>query len=488
MKIILNIWMQPLYARMNVDSKKTLLMALLFVPAVAQLIAAILYVSRPDKVDANIFLYSLLIGIAANIAILCFMWFVSLVQNVGLQFSPANAGLLPRQDFYLKIALALPVMFFATITALLSFLFEKQFSIWPTFITVTLMMFLILIVRSQWLVLPMILFFQAPVYLRRAGYKDTEDLIVREFAWSASITLLIASALLIIGGVHWVFSKRNDSLFDRHKKLLAYRASLLGQGMADNRFTLSFSTLFFGWMSFSIRHARKQLSPDKSKLLGFLFGPKLHWTTIFFQMISMALGGVLVVSLLEFFSVRQSKDFLMGFGVGFVSVLILSIPLFFCLMLFYSLYQTRGEQGLLSLTPGTGNAKQRDRSIVAFFLRQFAIMYSISVFTALMILMYVDLSETKQLALVLFITCLFPLILNLATPVAKMKNANDHPLLKNLLFCVALFVLGVVLVLIVNTAWIWIYAPLIFIGTTYVLWKRLRGHLQTNVFPVGRAV
>lgn len=487
MKIVLNIWMQPLYARMNVDSKKTLLMALLFVPAVAQLIAAILYVSRPDKVDSNIFLYSLLIGIAANIAILCFMWFVSLVQNVGLQFSPANAGLLPRQDLYLKIALALPVIFFSVVAALLSFLFEKQFSMWPAFITTSVLMFLILIVRSQWLIFPMILVFQTPVYLKRAGYKDMEDLIVREFAWSASMTLLIASILLIIGGVHWVFSMKNDSLFDRHKKLLAYRASLLGQGMTENRFTLSFSILFFEWMSFSIKRVQKQLSPDTNQLLGFVFGPKLHWTTICFQMISMAVGGVFAVSLLEFFSARQSKDFLMGFGVGFVSVLILSIPLFFCLMLFYSLYQTRGEQGLLSLTPGTGNAKQRDRSIVVFFLRQFTIMYGISVFTALMILRYVDMSETKQLALLLFVTCLFPLILNLATPVAKMKSANDHPLLKNLLLCVALFIFGVVLVLIVNAAWIWIYAPLIFIGTAHILWKRLRSHLQTNVFPVGRA-
>lgn len=488
MKNILNIWMQPLHARMNVDSKRTLLIALLFVPAVAEIIAAILYFFRPDKVSNSIFWDALLYGIASNMAILCFMWFVSLVQSASLQFSPANAGLVPKHKSHIQLALILPIIIFAIIAAMASWIIRKKFSMWPAFFTVTALMFLILVVRSQWLIFPMVLFVQSPVYLQRAGYADFDELIVRKLGWSVSTSLLIAAILLMFGGIHWVFSLKHDALFNRHKKLLAYRASLLGQGMVDNRFTLSFSAICLAWMSYCVKRVKSRLSANSHTLLGFAFGSRLHWTTICFQMFSMAAGGVLAVSLLDFFSARPSKDFAMGFGVGFVGMMILFIPLFFCFMLFYSLYQTRGEQALLSLAPGTGTAARRDQILLRFLLRQFVIMYSISVLAAVLILIFADVSETKQAALILFVTCLFPLILNLGTQISKMKTANDHPLLKNFLLCVALFVVGIILVLIVNAALIWIFTPLVLFFTGYCLWKQLRNNLRTNVFPVGRAV
>nr|WP_315481417.1 hypothetical protein [uncultured Undibacterium sp.] len=488
MKNILNIWMQPLHARMNVDSKRTLLIALLFVPAVAEIIAAILYFFRPDKVSSNIFLDALLYGVAANLGISCLIWFVSLIQSVSLQFSPANAGLVPKHRMHIELALIFPVLLFATITLIASWTVQKYFSMWPAFFTVSFLMFMVLLIRSPWTVIPMIVFFQMPTWLKRNGYSDLEDFISKHTELPVSLVLILVALVFVFGGIHWTFSMKSDVLFSRHKKALAYRASLLGQGMVENRITLSFSAICLAWMSYRVKSVSGRLHENSTMLLGFLFGPKLHWTTICFQMFSMAAGGVLAVSLLEFFSARTSKDFAMGFGIGFVGMMILFIPLFFCFMLFYSLYQTRGEQVLLSLAPGTGNAARRDQSLLGYLLRQFVIMYGLSVLAALLILRFADISETKQSALILLVTCLFPLILNLGAPISRMKNANDHPLLRNLLLCVAVFVVGIVLVLIVNVALIWIYTPIVLFSTGYFLWKKTRRNLQTSVFPVGRAV
>nr|WP_315476233.1 hypothetical protein [uncultured Undibacterium sp.] len=488
MKKILTIWMQPVYARLNVDSKRTLVLGLLFIPLVAQIIAAILFFVRADIVTAKVFFEAFIYSFLLTLFLLFFIWFISLVQSIGLQFSPSNAGLVPGHKKNMQIALAVPIIILA-LAAVAGFkFFQNSYSMWPAFFAVIVMLFLVLIMRSQWMVLPMVLSMQIPALARRAGYSDIDGIIAAKLGLPISTILLVLTLVFLFGGIHWVFSIRDDSLFKMHRRTLNFRAGILGQRVAESQVGVSFSVLCIAWMSSCVSRVTQKQQADATKLLGFAFGTKSHWTTICFQIFSMAFGGVVVVAILDGLSVRQSEDFIAGFGVGFCAVMAMMLPLVFCMVLFYSLYQTRVEQALLCMAPKMGNSKQRDQSFLWYLLRQFIVLYSISVTVALAILFFVPMSEIKQAILILSITCLFPLILNLAKQFSRMKAVNDHPMLRNLLLCALLMMFGIVIILLITPMVLWVYTPLVILVTAYLLWKQIRNHTKEHLFPVGCAV
>lgn len=490
MKILLNIWMQPVYARLNMESKKSLFLVMAFFLAAGQLIAATLFFLSSKKPDANVLAYAFLLSIAALIVIVFLVWFVMLVQNIGLQYSPANARLLPQIRRYLEAAIVIPILMCALLSCLGWRLLVHEYSVWPVFVCVGVLVFFAIIVRTQWAVVPLILCFQIPVMLQRAGLESVEQMVQRNLGISLSTVLLLAIPLMIYAGIYWIFSPRDEALFAMHKRGLALRAGMAGTGINQNRATLSLSMLFMGWMKHCVK--RSQKNPGSMQALrslnGFVFGPRIHWTTISLQVIAMLVTGTFAVFVLDAFSMKKDSDFLIGFSFGFGGILLIAQPLFFSFMSFYTLYQTRHEQALLQLTPNhLGNAAL-DQMLTRFLLRQFFILYGLSLLASVVVCVFVLQGGVKAASLILFLSCLLPLVSAIVFNYAKMQALNDHPMVKIVLACLLIFVIGMVLGLSISTALIWWYSALVVCATLIWLKKTLRVNAGVTMFPVGRSV
>ena len=487
MKPILNLWMQPIYARMNLDSKKSLYWILGVVFVLGQLLATLIFLGNRQKFGAETFLYAFLISFGLILVIVFMAWFAMLVQYLGQQYSPARAALLPQIKRHMQFALAIPIVLVACSVTLIASLVEKQFFIWPGFLCVTIMLFIAISMRSPWMVVPMILSFQLPVISERIGLPKWNEasLIAGVPIW---VFLLIAMIAMLVVGLHWMFSIRGDALFEMHKRTRMFQDAMNGKKTNENKMTLGFSMLFFRWMERSIRAHQKHVVGSKSELLVYCLSPRLHWTTIFIQMSAILIAGISAVALLKILLLRDAHDFILGFSAGFSGLMALVLPMTIALMLFSTVYQSRAEQSILSLAPNLGNSVQQNKTYMRYLTKQFFILYGISMVTACVIAKFGSLSELKLAMLGLFLTCLFPLSLGLTVSFGRMKSVNDHPLLKLFLLCVLLFAIGAALILLISPTVAWVYCGIVLMVTFTLLWKRLHANLQKNMFPVGRAV
>ncbi|MBC3875332.1 hypothetical protein [Undibacterium flavidum] len=490
MKNILNIWMQPVYARLNMESRKSLILVMAFFLLAGQLIASSLYFWSAKKPDVDIFGYAFLFSIAALIVIVFFTWYVMLAQNIGLQYSPANARLVPAIRRHLQIAIIIPILFCALLAGLAGRLIVHEFSVWPMFVCVAVMVFFTIIVRTQWAVVPLVLCFQVPAIMQRAGIEHFDKYLERSLGISFSVLLLLAIPVIIYAGIYWIFSIRDEALFNMHKRTLALRAGIAGTRINENRVSLSLATVFLVWMKHCVvRGLREPGSVQTLKRLhGFVFGPRVHWTTICLQVLAMLALGIFSVFLLDTFSIKKDHDFLTGFSFGFGGVLLVAQPLFFTFLLFYTMYQTRYEQALLQLVPNhVGNAAL-DQMLMRYLLRQFFILYGLSVLVSVPVCIFVLHGGLQAASLVLFLSCLFPLVSAVVFNYAKMKALNDHPMLKIVIICLLIFVVGMTLGLTTSLTLIWWYSAAVLCATLIWLRKTMKMNASAIMFPTGRSV
>jgi hypothetical protein len=487
MKPILNLWMQPIYARLNLDSRKSLYWVLGVAFALGQLLATVVFLGGREKHGVEIFLYAFLMSLGFIFVIVFMAWYVMLVQYFARQYSPANAGLLPKIKSQMQFAIALPIVLVACSVTLFASLVEKQFLIWPGFVCVTIMLFLAISMRSPWMVVPLILSFQLPGIFERAGYPKW-DHALSNGGLPITLFMFIAMIVMLVGGLRWMFSIHGDALFEMHKRTRVFQDVMNGKRANENQITLGFSMLFFRWMGRNVHAHQKQVAASKSELLIYCLSPRLHWSTIASQMLGILIAGIAAVALLQILLLRDAHDFILGFGAGFGGLMALILPVTIVLMLFFTLYQTRGEQTILSLAPNLGNRAQQNRTYMRYLTKQFFILYGISVLAACLIAKFGNLSEMKLAMLSLFLTCLFPLSLSLTVRFGHMKSVHDHPLMKLLLSGVLLFVTGGGLILAISPKVVWGYCCVVLVVTSIMLWKKMQLNMQNNMFPVGRAV
>jgi hypothetical protein len=490
MKKLVSIWMQPIYARLNTDGVKTLLVILALFPVLSQVITLILEWQKGDGFHPMAFLIAFGLGMAVVSVIVFYVWFVMLIQNMGLQYSPANARLVPRLKFWMQLAIVIPIVFFAVTAGLVAWIVRHQFSMLPSFVCVLVTVFFMLIMRSQWAVLAMIICFQVPTIFVRAGLDDVDEQIERMVGVPFDFILLVASLLILIVSVRWVFSVKDENLFQMHKRTVRVRLNMSGAKAHESGFMRAFFSAFSTWMDFCVRRALPICaSPDaKQSLIIFGLGPRLHWLTITTQLLAMLVWGVVSVFVLTRFSSQPNGDFLRGFGFGFSAVVLISQPLLLGFQLFYSLYQTRLEQALVSLTPAARDGDLQDRILQHYLLRQFFILYGISLLVTAVVCGLVFPFELKSAAIMLFVTSIFPVILVIPRDHAKMRSASDHPLLRVFLGCLAIFAVFFIALLVLPLHLVWGYCAAIFIVTTIVLLKARQARRQSRMFPVGRAV
>lgn len=489
MKNMVSIWMQPIYARLNTEGVKTLLLVLAMFPLLSQVLALILEWNKGEGFHLKVFALALGISLLALLVIVFYVWFVMLIQNIGMQYSPANAALLPRIKAIMQVAIALPIVLCALIATLIAWAITKQFSMLPSFVCVVVTVFFMLIVRSQWAVIPMVISFQLPVILKRMGVQNMEQQIEQTLGISLDFLLFFLSLIILVASIRWVFSTKDENLFNMHKRTVSFRRNMNGDKAYETKFMHAFSSPFFTWMNFRVRRALQAgvAKHTRQQLISFSLGPRLHWLTISTQLLAMLIWGLFSVFVITRLSSKPNDDFVNGFGLGFGAIVLIAQPLLMGLQLFYSLYQTRVEQALISLTPVVQNSMQQDRILQQYLFRQFFILYGISLLVSVLICWLVFPFELKSAAMMLFVSTIFPMVLVITRDHAKMRSASDHSLLKILLICIAVFGVFFFALLLLPLQLIWLYCASIFIVSLVLLIKSLQSRRRTTMFPVGRA-
>lgn len=485
MNIIFNIWMQPVYARINVGGITSLYFSIFLIPATSLIIAGLLFFLRPDKVGFAIFGYALLFSIGVLMFFITFGWYFLLIQNIRLQYSPTNAQIVPEIKKYLKIAVILPILFFASLSFVVGRAVLDHYSVLPTFATVLFMMSSAMLIRTMWAVLPLILSSQALTLFRFADFDAIDQKIAELLAIPAFAILLITVPPLVYAVVNWVFASRRGGRFKNYELAVKRQAAFAGKKLNENRGLNVISFLFFRWMKVCVSPTKKESRAEnyRGRLIAFALGPRLHWTTNMGQVL-VGFGGGIAISLI-FGALDRPGNFhlLSVLAPGLAWVFIAALPILFCIVLHYTLFQTRIEQGLFNLTEKSMTQLIQDKVLTNYLLRQFFILYGISAAAALVLGRFV--LDVGILALT--VTCLFPLILSITRNHAKMKTGNDHSLLKNLLICLMIFAVGMVYMFNASANTVWWYCVLVYVSTSTILIFKLKTNVRTRMFPVGRA-
>ncbi|MBR7799946.1 hypothetical protein [Undibacterium fentianense] len=496
MNKIFNIWMQPVYARFNIENTKWLWLILAFFPISSQLVALLIELPKADRFHWQTFAGALGLSLLILLVLLSYVWFVMLVQNIGIQFSPANANLIPRLRSTLQIAIALPIIVFAFCGMLASWIVTKQFSMLPAFVCVIVSVFFLLIVRTQWAVIPMVMCFQVPTLLVRSGVKDLDKQLEQIFHLPIDLLLLLFSVLIVIFSLRWIFVVRDAKLYKMYQRTVAFRHGLAGGRVSETSGMRMFSNPYLWWMKQRVRRVFTQKDgADQShfgasamKLSAFVLGPRLHWTTISAQLIAMIVTGLFAMYLMRVFSSESSVDFMTGFGLGFGAIVLILQCLLFSMQLPHVLYQTRIEQGLISLTPAVTDLRRFDRLLRTFLLRQFLVLFGISCLTSAFLIGRGTGLSLRSAIVILLLSAIFPMIMGIARNHSKMRSANDHPLLVIILTSLGIFGLCACSLFLLPLSMALFYAGLIVLVTTYYFVRRLRTFDLHPGFPIGRSV
>ena len=486
MNIIFNIWMQPVYARLNLDSRKSLFIVMSLFPLVGQILASLAFFSGTKRPEITIFLYAFLFSIAALFIILVWGWYFTLILNIRSQYCPTVANLVPKIRTHLKRATLLPIM----ICACLFFVFDQsihdEFSISLTILLTGMMLSFAMYIRTNWVVLPIALSIQTSSILKKVNVHQ----VVGSYP-EILVDIIFLGALLgiIYITVNWVFSSGKESQFKINEANIIFQKVKEGKRIGESRGVSLLDSAFLYWMKLRVAacQGKPNLHNDQLKLIGFSLEPRLHWTTTLFQVVAMGILGSLLILLLNVFLSPSTQSFMKIFFTITVSALLLCLPLFFLFVLFSSLFHTRGEQQLFRLTEKSMGPKLQDLALTNYLLRQFLILYSLSFGVALFVGIYKLDSAEKIGSLVLWMTCLFSLILSIVRNHGQMRTVNDHPVIKNLLLCLLIFAIGMVFVLGAPRIAIFWYCALVFVSTLALLFFKMKANARIRIFPVGRA-
>jgi len=110
MKILFQIWMQPIYQYINNKDYKIFYFLFAILPALCLTLA---YMGSGLSMKSSAL--AILIGISAACAILMMLWSFMMMLFVRQQYIPSNAQLVPDYQANMKLALAIPILLIATV-------------------------------------------------------------------------------------------------------------------------------------------------------------------------------------------------------------------------------------------------------------------------------------------------------------------------------------------------------------------------------------
>lgn len=490
MNALVQIWMSPVYARLNLGAME-IWYALFGVPLLlTELGTFVIYVSKSEGRSLTIFPLVTLSYLGIWLFLIAFVWFFMLSQYVLKQYSPANAKLTPRSRRHLQLAFLLPMIVFSLLASIAYYFFEDEFSILPAAYC-ALMMFATI---SMWRGFMGLIFFvgmlQMPDVFKRYRLESAFQRVDDFLFWGTSWSLFMLAMILVTMGLYWFFAINEKNLFRLYRQDTSFTTQLAAGGFYAKGIGLATSGFSGQWMDYCIRRQsqRKDVKKVSSSLLPLCFGPRSYWTSIFLQ--SLFVIAVLVVFICVFDLLRDKPPI----GVfGYLSTVLYSLfgltaTTVYGLVFFQTIYQTRAEQGLVGLSPLSGNGKYQDRVFRRYFIRQFLILFAIN-FLCCVALYFAFEENRKGIATaMLFVTCQMPLLLAIADDYPGMRAANDHFMKAYVGSCAVLFLVFSYTLSNLPANTVWIFITIIVGGTLIIFQMASRSKPDRRTFPVGRAV
>ena len=478
LKHVFNIWMQPVYGRLNLEGKKTLWLLLSAIPLLVIAIYLLLSISSSDEISLGKIGLMALIGIAADFILLLIFWFIMLTTSAAQQYSPANAALVPNLQRVLQWAIAIPVIILPLLPAVISFFINNEFVLLIWFFGVIVSLVFVASIR-----MPNLIFFIAvigflPMLLSWKKY----SLSLLDI-WNTPLLLIPAGLAIIVGVLHWTFV-RNDALFKRRERL-----NKMQEMMKGNTKQSDFSIQgFFASPYLFLLKRQVEKKANAQKLLPFSLGPRLHWTNVILQIISLAIGIGLVAFL---FISSASKE---NGGEHIPYALMIVFPLFTILVVYpiniqNTLYQTRAEQALISLSPTVTSMSLQNRIFLGYVLKHYLFIHvGIFLFTVLACELS-DLNDFVRHSIYLVCCSVLFQSLILTRDYGKMQSILDTRMPRALLATLALSSISIFITYAVPSISYWILCSAIIIVTMLLIarqWKKTM--LIQAIFPAGRAV
>lgn len=491
MKQILNIWMQPVYARLNLYSSRSLVLILCAVPVLSQILVFALVTLKGRAPDPLIYLIALGISLAAVVFILLYGWFILLAMNLGLQYSPANAQLVPGLKRRMQLALGLPIVVTGVIASLIFSVIARQLDTFPFFVTVAFTSFFVLTVRSQWAVIPFVLSFQIPVYIKNSGLENPIFTIEKQLGIPMQLQYFVLGVLILWGLLFWFFNMKGETHFKMYQRCKNYKGGMQGFDTKENSFSLGMGFVYFRMMQSAVERALGDKKGEhRGSLTSYVLGPRTHWTSMYIQTALIVVCGSVFLWIVGLFA-RNRNEFWEGFGLGFGSIFggmfVLGLPLMFLVQIFFALHKSSKEQALLCLAPNAGTRSQVDTHLMSFILRQFFLMYLVAVAASVGLVMWVGHFDLKGAVLVLYLSFLMPCGLALVAPHARMRSASDSSLAKWCAVAASGFILSLSSLIFFDNRVVFVYAVVVTSVTALEFKRRLLGLKSQHLFPVGSA-
>lgn len=479
MKNIISIWMQPVYARMNMGDHKVWLMMLATFPVLTMGIAVM------GSYGGNVSLTWLdlakaaLVGIGLVLCLMMFFWFFLLVYSVALQYSPANARLVPNLKRHSQWALALPVLLLSGVVAMLFSFRESGPSISVAWLMgVFFLLALVAMLRNRWVFIPLLALTQLPLLVHLPTFSFYEMTIL-----SSPFVLIGVGLLVCFGVLHWTFAMRSDRHFAQRTRFASFQMAMQGNPQFARRSMLSIA---LGYRFLLNRQLRQE--KYASALLPFTLGPQAHWSSSFIQIAGMAIA----ISAYFYFLILRDPSASKG---DELLHLFLFFPLFAMMLFMHSfvmlnaVYQTRIEQGLVSLAPRSGSQAQQTRTLLGYLLRQYFLLWTCTLVVAMVSCIVLEPGRLMRDAIFLVCFSLLPFSVCLLKNHAKTKGPQDSLVVHTLMACVAIFGISLALLMKVPGIAAWALCALIAVLCALgLLWRWHALLAQATVFPAGRAV
>ena len=472
------IWMQPVYQRFNMEEKKALLGLIAVMPLLG-LVTALCVALYSDAASRGQTLWIASSGFALDLFLICITWFMGLVSTAAQQYTPANASLLPHLKRNLQWALAIPVITLPLLPAATALLLDNK-------VHFALVWFIFAIGASS-----VVATIRSPIMFLIACASSFLPMLSKrmQFAFPSLLKLttpmlLIPVAMLVVAGVlHWTF-KKSETLFKRKDRINKMREAIK-ENTGSDVFGLQ-QMLASPYRFLLNRKLMRKANP--AQLLPFCLGPRLHWTSVILQIVGMTISmSVFVIFIGKNMTFSETESERFPFIFMFLLVFLIT-PVAYVASIQNTLYQTRGEQALMSLSPAVTSINMQNRLVFQHILKQYFFMLAaIFVFTIIACELLVP-SEVVRHAIYLIYCSLLPLSLLLTRHYGKMQSVLDTRMVRALLAVFALAGASIFAVLGSPSIPYWIVCGAIVLVSAVLMaqkWKKLMR--MPAIFPVGRS-
>lgn len=492
MKQIVNIWMQPIYSRMNLHSSRFLLALLIGIPILSQLLVFGLSVFGTKPLGPLIYLIALGASIGFLLTILLYAWFILLVMNIGLQYSPANAKLVPNLKRKMQLALGVPMFSLALVVTIVFSVINKQIDGLPFFTVIIFTTFFVLTAKNPWAVIPFVLSFQLPLLLKNSGMSNPLYFVEVSIGLPVTVQYFVFGLVVLLGLLAWFFSMNAEAHFKMYQRCKNLQAGAQIYNPKENQFTLGLGVIYFRLMQRQLtQFMQKRQERVGHDLSIYVFGPKTHWSTMLLQTVTMVVSAAIFLMVMDIVAGKKS-DFWQGFGLGFGGVFggifLIAMPLIYLVQIFYAMHKTSKEQGLICLAPAVGSRAIVDATLMSYILRQFLIMYGIAAVTIAVLIFAIGNIDFRGAAMILFLAFLQPCALALAAQHSGLRAANDSSLAKWCAISMTGFIVGLGSFLFVSFQIVFVYFAVVSVATILEYRRRLNKLKTVNIFPVGAAL